>query len=413
MAPCARSVRPLAMLATLTLTAAGCSSDDAGPRPITVTREIDVGPGQDKVGATSEERFRSMQPPPAVATPQRELVWDNPPGWTELPPTEMRRANLRPAGHADMECFLSVLPGGGGGVVDNVNRWRQQMGLAAIDVPAVDALPKQLLLGLEGTRLELAGDYTNMGAEKKPGFALLGVIAPFGEQALFAKFTGPAELVKAEQATFDAFVASLRLEEVGGAGLPHGHSADDGHDHGAAGGAADGTDAAGAAAGDAPKGTPPETAPDKNPLGGSNQGVTWTTPAGWTRATDKATRIVTLVPPGAKQTECAVSSLPGTGGGLKSNVDRWRGQIGLAPCTADEFAKLPKLTVCGQEAVLLDLLGTFEDGMTGRSFPQARMLGAIALMADRSLFVKLTGPESEVDEAVKNGFLELCASLKR
>jgi len=387
-------------MAALVLTVAGCSSDDAGPRPITETREIDVRPGQDKVGATSAERFGSMQPKPPA--PARELVWDNPPGWTELPPTEMRRANLQPAGHADMECYLSVLPGGGGGLVDNVNRWRDQMGLAAIDAAAVGALPKQGLLGLEGTRLELAGDYSNMGAEKKAGFALLGVIAQFGEQSLFVKFTGPAELVKAEQPNFDAFVASLRLEDAGGAGMPPGHSADDGHDHGAAVGA-----------GDAATAPPPEAAADKNPLGGSNQGITWAAPAGWTRAADKPTRVVTLIPPGAKQTECAVSSLSGGGGGLKSNVDRWRGQIGLAPCTADEFAKLPKITVCGQEAVLLDLLGAFEDGMTGRSFPQARMLGAIVLLSDRSLFVKLTGPESEIDDAVKNGFLELCASLQQ
>jgi hypothetical protein len=364
------------------------------PRPITETPEIDVpAGGQGKVGATSAERFPPLQP---ARPPQRELVWDIPTGWTELPPTEMRRANLKPAGHADMECYLTVLSGGGGGLVDNVNRWRGQMGLDAIDAAAVGALPKQGLMGLEGTRLELSGDYSNMGAEKKPGYTMLGVIAPFGDQALFVKFTGPAELVKAEAPNFDAFVASLRLEEVGGAGIPAGHSADDGHDHGGQGGATGTT----------------EAVPARNPLGGSNQGITWEAPAGWTRSPDKPTRIVTLVPPGTTQTECAVTSLSGNGGGLKSNVDRWRGQIGLEPCSADEFAKLPKMTMCGQEAVLLDLLGAFSDSMTGRSLPQARMLGAIVLLDGRSLFVKLTGPESEVDATVKNGFLELCTSLK-
>lgn len=381
----------------------GCSSDDTGPRPIIVTREIDVAPGTEKVGATSAERFGAMSMAPPKPTAQRELVWDNPPGWVEQPPTEVRRANLRPAGNADAECYLSVLPGAGGGLLDNVNRWRNQMGLAPIDAAAVAALPTQPLLGLDGVRLELQGEYSNMGAEKKPGFALLGVIARFGEQSLFVKMTGPAELVAAETANFDAFVRSLRLEEIGG---DAGHDPHDGHDHGAEGASpapADGTKPDGAA----------DAANAANPLGGSNQGISWTMPAGWTRAADKPTRVATLKPPEARQTECAITSLSGEGGGLKSNVDRWRGQMGLAASTPEEFAKLPRVTICGREGVLLDLLGSFEDAMNARSLPQARMLGAVVLLSDRSLFLKLTGPQDEVDEAVRTGFLELCSSLKQ
>ena len=379
------------LLLALVLPACGCSSEDSGPRAITTTREIDVAAGDYLVGATSEERF--PQPPPpappkpaAPALPARELVWDNPPGWVELPPTEMRRANLQPAGNPDAECYFSVLGGGGGGMLDNVNRWRGQMSQPPLDAAGVAALSKRLLMGLDGVQVELEGDFTAMGGAPKSGYVLRGVIAAFGEQALFVKLTGPAAVVAAEAANFDAFMNSLRLEEVGAA-----HSEGDGHDHAA------------------------EAASDTaaNPLGGSNQGLEWSAPSGWTRDPDRTTRVATLRPPNTTETECAITSLSSDGGGIKSNVDRWRGQIGLGPIAVDELAKLPTVTLCGKEGVLIDLLGAFEDSMNQRSIPQARMLGAMVLLGDRSLFIKLTGPETEVDDVVRDAFRELCASLKR
>ncbi|MSR47032.1 MAG: hypothetical protein EXS13_08200 [Planctomycetes bacterium] len=391
-----RSVAFRLLLAAV-LPACSCSSEDSGPRAITTTREIDIAPGQHQIGATSEDRFGSMTAPNAAepAAPARELVWDNPPGWIELPPTEMRRANLQPAGNPDAECYFSVLGGGGGGMLDNVNRWRGQMGQPPLDAAGVAALPKRLLMGLDGVLVELEGDFTAMGGAAKSGYVLRGVIAAFGEQALFVKLTGPAAAVAAEAANFDAFANSLRLEEVGASAA---HDEHDGHDHAAEAASGAGSTSGAAAA---------------NPLGGSNQGIEWSAPSGWTRDPDRATRVATLRPPNTTQTECAITSLSSDGGGIKSNVDRWRGQIGLGPISVDELADLPTVTLCGKEGVLLDLIGAFEDSMNQRSIPQARMLGAMVLLGDRSLFVKMTGPETEIDDVVRDAFRELCASLKR
>lgn len=387
-------------LALPLLMTVACSGDGGAPRPITQHREVEVTAGRDKVAATSAERFGSMRDGSdhggATATP--ELVWDNPTGWTELPPNSMRTANLKPAGHPDAECYLSLLPGGAGGLVDNVNRWRKQMGLAAIDAEAVKALPTQKLLGLDAVRVDLTGAFSGMAeGPGKSDYQLIGLLTTFGEQSIFVKMTGPAAVISAEAANFDRFVASLELLQPGEAAARRAT-------------APASPTASGAAAAGADSAAAPAPGADGR-VTATNQNIRFTGPIGWTAAAPRATRVVTLRPPGTKETECVVSVLGGDGGGVSGNADRWRGQLGLGPMTPADFAALPRITLAGRDGVQLDLLGALDDPMTARKLPQARLLGAIALLDGRSLFVKLTGPEAEVDESVRNGFLELCASL--
>jgi len=384
----------------LVLSAAACSDGGSATLPITATRDLEVDPGtKEKVGATSAERFGAMGPSAGMGGAasrdgaKPELVWDNPQGWIELPPTQYRTANLQPSGNPDLECYLTVLQGDGGGLAANVNRWRGQMGLAAIDEAAIAALPRQSLLGLDAVQLDLEGDFGGMGGESRPGWKMVGLIAPFGQALLTVKLTGPAALVADERARFEEFVKSLRLEAPGEVD----HS---GHDHADPNAAAGATNAAG---GDAAANAPPM---------GPGHGLEFTAPQGWTREKDRPARIATLRPPGTTQSECSILVLGGDGGGLASNVDRWRNQLGLAKLPPDEFAKLPRLPICGREGILFDATGTFDDAMTGRKIAQARMVGAMVALDGRALFVKLTGPESEIDDRVRDAFRELCASLR-
>jgi hypothetical protein len=373
----------------LLLATAACRGDD-GPRQITQTREIVATPGSVVIGATSRDRFGdpfahggAAEKPEDV---QRELVWDVPAGWKELPPTEMRRANLQPAGSPDAECALFVLPGEGGGLLDNVNRWRvKQFGAPPLLAADLEKLPKQKLMGLDATRVEVEGTYQGMTAtgtagEAKPGFALVGLIAQVQERLLAVKMTGPKTLVDAERGHFDDFVKSLRIE-TNGAANAHGH------------------DGASPSGGGAP--------------GDSSASFTFTTPTGWSASSkSKSTmRLATLVPAGAKESECAIFVMPGDAGGVAANVNRWRKQMGLGELSADGLAALPKATLCGRDATLLDVTGEFSDSMNSRTIAKARFLGAIALVDDQTVFLKLTGPQSELTDAVKEQFLALCSSL--
>jgi len=69
---------------------------------------------------------------------------------------------------------------------------------------------------------------------------------------------------------------------------------------------------------------------------------TWEVPSGWTERKEQGMRFATLVKDGSEPPlEIAVSALPSEDPGsdeyLKSNIDRWRGQVGLEPYAGDDW----------------------------------------------------------------------------
>ncbi len=199
------------LLACLALAPAFSSCKRLGERvEITQSREISEHEPAPKLGANSRVRFGLPDDDPA----QEPLEWTTPEGWTAAERTQMRPVNLRFGPNGEGECYLSILPGGGGGIAANVNRWRQQMGQPALSAEEIDALPKRVVMGIEGVFLSLDGSYTNVGApEAVTDQRLMGVIAELGatEMGLFVKMVGPRDLVEANSAAFDEFVSSLRL----------------------------------------------------------------------------------------------------------------------------------------------------------------------------------------------------------
>ena len=69
----------------------------------------------------------------------RGLNWTLPSGWKELPGSGMRLATFTPPGGLKTEGTVVALPGDSGGELANVNRWRGQIGLPAIDAAGMAA----------------------------------------------------------------------------------------------------------------------------------------------------------------------------------------------------------------------------------------------------------------------------------
>ena len=67
-------------------------------------------------------------------------------------------------------------------------------------------------------------------------------------------------------------------------------------------------------------------------------------PAGWSVGPENAMRKATWIVsgPNGSKAEVAVTVFPGSVGGLTANVNRWRGQLGLAPAGADDIAASAK-----------------------------------------------------------------------
>jgi hypothetical protein len=108
------------------------------------------------------------------------------------------------------ECYVTVLSGPAGGVDANLNRWQEQMGQPPLEATAIQALPRLTVLGREAPFMEATGDFTGMDGQTQGSSALLGVICPLEDRALFVKMTGPRDEVLAEKENFVAFCESLR-----------------------------------------------------------------------------------------------------------------------------------------------------------------------------------------------------------
>jgi hypothetical protein len=304
-----------------------------------------------------------------------EFDYALPTGWTRQKSDGNRIVNVRPADDPAMECYLSIASGG---VLPNVNRWRNQFGAPPVDDAELAKLPRLALFGQPAVRVEVDGTFTTMAGEKREGQALLGLVADAGGQQIFVKMTGPKAAVERERAGFVAFAASLRFK----GGDPEG-----------------GATAAGGASG-------------AGELGGGDADLQYDMPANWKKLPAKPMRLATFAIGDSKLTECAVSQFPGDGGGVAQNINRWRDQVGLAAASPSELAKLPTLHVLGVDAPLIDLAGHFKDEMTKRDIDHARFLGLIATTGDGTIFVKLTGPEAEVAAALED-FQSFCKSLRR
>ena len=333
-------------------------------------------------GATSAQRFDFSMPTPE-APPENPLHWDVPEGWRELASSRMRLANLVVDRDPRAECYVSLLPGEGGGLEENVNRWRKQMGLAPLDADAIAALPTRPILGQPATYLELDGTFTGMGGESLPGSRLMGAILALPMGALFVKMTGPAEVLEAERARFADFCDSL-------------HVATDGHSHGGEAVRAPGAPVAPAMTAD-------------GLVAGSAGPLSWARPAHWTEQVGRSMRAVSFALGAGGETECYVTILGPVAGGTAANLDRWREQLGQDPLAPGELDALPRATVLGESVPLFEGYGSFT-GMT-RAVADAGMLGVVAEQPGATVFVKLVGPEQDV-RAARADFLAFCASLE-
>ena len=202
------------------LTAGGCG--DPAVRDITEVRQV------------SPEQM--VPPPPVLTTPERmgltrpdtvpaiptaafdhagnapssadaPFTWTLPEGWRELPPRPMRLATFAVAG---AECYIAVLEGDGGGRAANINRWRRQMGLEPLDDAAIEALPTLTVLGGPAPLVEMEGTYRDMSGNILEQAGFLGILRELEDRTLFIRMTGPASVIRARKAEFQAFCESLR-----------------------------------------------------------------------------------------------------------------------------------------------------------------------------------------------------------
>ena len=134
----------------------------------------------------------------ASAPPAPEFKWKVPDGWQTLTPGNMQvgKFAVPEKDGANAEVFVSVFPSDTGGTLDNVNRWRKQLGLDPVDESGLKALVSPLDAAPEAVLVDL----------KNESRALLGAIVPREKRWFFYKLLGDTPAVNAERDAFIRFV---------------------------------------------------------------------------------------------------------------------------------------------------------------------------------------------------------------
>ena len=330
--------------------------------------------------------------PPAgtsgAAVPAAAVHWTAPADWEEQPASGFRKGSFLVRGPEGKTADISVisLPQTAGGLLANVNRWRNQLKLA----PITDVVQAGTPMAVAGRDLFVVDLVSEKAIDKEGGKTrILGGIFPAGGETWFFKMTGPDALVEGQRETFTKFLQSVHLDEDTGmasAPPPAPMSAN-----------------SGGAETNAP--TPPPIEPAQ---GGP---VQYSLPPGWSEKPLTPMRLASFkaASPNGKEMDVSVVSLPGVAGGDLANVNRWRGQVQLDPIDEAALAQTAEhLQINGHDFLLVDLASEKPIGAEGE---KQRILAAILDENEHSWFIKMTGEEAAV-AAQKPAFIDFLRGLK-
>lgn len=131
-----------------------------------------------------------------------------PESWRLASPSSFEKARFTVSefgGSANVS--MTVLQGDGGGLLENVNRWRGQLGLESIEEKDLRVELKQLeALGNDARVVDINGTSSRSQLEER----LVGVIAPQGELTWFYKLMGTPSVVEKARGEFLDYLPQWR-----------------------------------------------------------------------------------------------------------------------------------------------------------------------------------------------------------
>lgn len=135
--------------------------------------------------------------------------WQVPAGWQEVSGGQFLIGKFVIPGEANAQAVVNVSAsaGDGGGLIANVNRWRQQLGLAAESESQISQSAGSLdLPGGKATVVKLSGTDARTGQPTE----LVGAMVSQAGQTWFYKLMGDAKVVAAQREAFEKFVQSAK-----------------------------------------------------------------------------------------------------------------------------------------------------------------------------------------------------------
>jgi hypothetical protein len=302
---------------------------------------------------------------PGGLAPTAETAVTTPPNWEPQPLSQMRQASFLVKGDNGAIADISFVSLGAaaGNVLDNVNRWLDQLGQPPITDQKLGDFEQRVRTSLgDATIVDLAGLPEN--ADPAKDGRIIAAMVTTGGSTLFFKMRGNADLTEAQKGDFIKWVAAVCNAQTE-------------------------TRSPQMAA------MPPQDATAPR--------VKWKTPEGWTEGPPSSMRYASFSAADGNggKIDISVVTFAGDGGSDADNVNRWRGQIGLAP--------IDGRAVTSQVTPLKTADTTFST--TDITGAKARTIAAWTRRDGRVWFFKATGPNAAVEKEKPN-FVKFIESVR-
>ena len=302
---------------------------------------------------------------PGGLAPAAETAVATPPNWEPQPLSQMRQASFLVKGDNGTVSDVSFVSLGSaaGNVLENVNRWLGQLGQSPITEEKLGETAQRLHTSLgDVTIVDLAGLPDN--ADPARDGRIIAAMVTTANATLFFKMRGNADLAEAQKGDFIKWVAGVC---------------------------------------DAQTQAGPSQMAAVAPQTTSAPPIKWKTPEGWTEVPPSSMRYASFSAPAdeGSKIDISVVTFPGDGGSDADNINRWRGQMGLAPVDAN--------AVTSQVAPLKTGDTTFST--TDIAGDKTRTVAAWTRRDGRVWFFKATGPAAAIEKEKPN-FVKFIESVR-
>jgi hypothetical protein len=152
---------------------------------------------------------------PVRPVPPSKRIGMVPGNWQPGGGSSMRRASYRIAGEGNSvaDVSLIILSGGAGGVLGNINRWREQLGLDPIKTEDLETAVEMMQTKCgDAAVVDIEGIVP--GGNPASDGRTVAAIVELPEETWFFKMRGNAKLVASEKQRFLDWVASVEPAEV-------------------------------------------------------------------------------------------------------------------------------------------------------------------------------------------------------
>jgi hypothetical protein len=288
---------------------------------------------------------------PGGLAPTAETAVTTPPNWEPQPLSQMRLASFLVKGDNGAVADISFVSLGtaAGNALDNVNRWLDQLGQPPITEQKLSEIVQRLHTSLgDVIVVDLPGLPQN--ADPAKDGRIIAAMTTTGNSTLFFKMRGNADLTEAQKGDFIKWVAAVCTQS---------------------------------------ETRSPQVAAVPTTDAGEPR-IKWKTPEGWAEVPPSSMRYASFSAADGNggKIDISIVTFAGDGGSDADNVNRWRGQIGLAPIdTSAVTSQVAPLTTADATFSTTDIVGA-----------KARTIAAWTHHDGRVWFFKATGPSAAVEK---------------